>query len=107
MPAAVPHFSYPFRFGGPQAEVSEQDSLDEVADCCVRILLCPETFRVELPEFGLPDPAFSTPRVDVDVIRTVVDTWEPRAAMIAHEEPDFLDQAVSRVQALVSLRTEE
>lgn len=105
MATAVPHFAYPFRFG-PPAATTEQDSLAEIADCVVVILLCPETFRVELPEFGLPDPTFSTPIVDLNVIRTAVERWEPRAAVLLEEDPDLLDQLIVRVQALVQLRTE-
>jgi phage baseplate assembly protein W len=106
MPARVPHFSLPFRFS-PPAATSEQNSIDEIGDCCAVILLCPQGFRVELPEFGLPDPTFSSPVVDVDVIRTVVDRWEPRAALLLEEGPDVTDQLVRRVQTIVQVRTEE
>lgn len=103
--ARQPHFALPFRFS-PPAAVTEQDSLEEIADCCVAILLCPYQFRVELPEFGLPDPTFSMPTVDLNVIRTVVDRWEPRAAMTLDTEPDASDTLLARVQAVIQMRTE-
>jgi len=75
----APHFSYPFRFASPGVAVNEQDSADEIADCVLAILLCPLGYRVELPTFGIPDPTFSTPEVDVDSLQAAVDVWEPRA----------------------------
>ena len=102
----IPHFSLPFRFSTPQAAVSEQDSLDEIADCVLAILLCPTGFRVELPEFGYDDPTFSTPRVDVETIRTAVEFWEPRAVALLDESHDQADELVDHVQLLLQLRTE-
>jgi len=102
----VPHFSYPFRFASPQAAVSEQDSIDEIADCCLAILLCPLGYRVELPDFGLIDPTFSSPGPDVDLIRQAVELWEPRASLVVDENPDQWDELLAHVETLVSVRTE-
>lgn len=102
----VPHFSLPFRFT-PQAAVSEQDSIDEITDCVLAVLSCPLGFRVDLPEFGIADPVFSTPAVDVDELRTAVDGWEPRAQTVFDEQPDKLDQLLDHVQVLVNVRTQE
>lgn len=103
----VPHFSYPFRFATPLAAVSEQDSLDEIADCVLVTLLCPRGYRAELPEFGLPDLTFSSPDVDVDVLRRTVEFWEPRALTIFDAQPDPMDALLSHIQTLVSIRTQE
>jgi hypothetical protein len=102
----VPHFSLPFRFAGPRAAVSEQDSLDEIADCCVAILTCPQGFRIELPRFGLPDPTFTMPGPSLDVVRTAIETWEPRASTVLDEYPDLLDVLVSHIEGYVQARTE-
>jgi len=104
--ADVPHFSFPFRFGAPYAAVTEQDSLDEIADCCMVILLCPQSFRVELPEFGIADPTFSVP-VDLEALRATIERWESRATVVLDENPDLYDEAISRVTTFVQLRTEE
>ena len=103
----LPHFSLPFRFSTPWAAVSEQDSLDEIADCVLAILVCPAGYRVELPDFGVPDLTFSAPAVDVDVLRRSVEFWEPRAVAVFDSRPDALDELVARVQTLVQVRTEE
>jgi hypothetical protein len=102
----VPHFSLPFRFANPQVATSEQDSLDEIADCVLAILVCPAGFRVELPAFGLPDPTFSMPVPSTDAIRTAVETWEPRAAVVLDAYPDLLDVLQSHVEVYVQARSE-
>ena len=104
--ADVPHFSLPFRFVTPAAAVTEQDSLDEIADCVYTVLVCPLGFRVELPQFGLPDPTFSMPAVDLDTIRDVVATWEPRAAVLLDERPDTADELIAHIETLVQIRSE-
>lgn len=107
MTAYVPHFAFPFRFGGPAAAVTEQDSLDEIGDCCTVVLLCPQGFRVELMEFGLPDPTFSSPDPDLNDVHVALDQWEPRAAATLDQSRDLVDEAVSYIRAQVALRTEE
>jgi phage baseplate assembly protein W len=104
--ADVPHFSLPFRFVSPQAAVSEQDSLDEIADCVYAILVCPLGFRVESPLFGLPDQTFAMASPDLDEIRNTIESWEPRAAALLSERPDVLDELIARVEVLVQIRSE-
>ena len=103
----VPHFDLPFRFTASQAAVVEQDSVEEIAECVLAILLCPQGYRVELPEFGLADPTFSTPGVDLAAVRQAVELWEPRADLLLTQRPDALDELIRRVQVLVQVRTEE
>jgi hypothetical protein len=105
--ADVPHFDLPFRFSTPQAAVVEQDSIEEIAGCVLALLLCEQGFRVELPEYGLLDPTFSSPRVDVEAIRAQVLEWEPRASVILDAEPARFDELVSLVSVQVQVRTEE
>jgi phage baseplate assembly protein W len=103
---SIPHFALPFRFATPQAAVSEQDSLDEIADCVFAVLACPVGFRVELPPFGLPDQTFSMPGPDLVDVRAAIETWEPRAAALLDERQDALDELVAHVEVLVQVRSE-
>jgi phage baseplate assembly protein W len=103
---ASPHFSLPFRFT-PQAAVTAQDSVEEIVDCVLAILLCPTGYRVELPEFGIDNPVFTTQPVDVDALRTAIALWEPRAAAVLDSNPDALDALIAHVTALVGVRTQE
>lgn len=100
----VPHFSLPFRFL-PRAAVVEQDSLDEIADCVLALMLYPRGYRVDLPEFGIDDPAFSSPHVDLEALRVAIETWEPRALADLSLEADTLDTLVEHVPILLRLRS--
>jgi hypothetical protein len=104
--ADVPHFALPFRFQNPAAAVTEQDSLDEIADCVLAVLVTEQGFRVELPAFGIPDPTFAMGAVDLDELRTAVLTWEPRAATVWSQQPDVIDELLQHVGVEVSVRTE-
>jgi hypothetical protein len=103
----VPHFSLPFRFASPYVAVTEQDSIDEISDCALAIMLYPLGYRVELPSFGLPDMTFSSPVVDTDEIRTVIERWEDRASLQLSQHYDSLDILITRVQMIVQVRTQE
>ncbi len=102
----VPHFSLPFRFASSSAAVNEQDSIDEIADCVLAILVCPENFRIELPNFGLADQAFTIPAPSLTAIREAVEAWEPRAQQTLDTYPDALDELTAHVLDYVRLRTE-
>lgn len=104
--ADLPHFSLPFRFSGPAAAVNEQDSLDEIGDCVLAVLVCPEGFRIELPSFGLLDQAFAIPGPSLAEIRDAVATWERRAQQTLSQYPDTFDELTAHVLDYVRLRTE-
>ena len=102
----LPHFALPFRFVNPSAAVTEQDSIEEIADCVYAILICPQGFRVELPYFGLPDPTFAMPAPDLEEIRSVIETWEERASVVLEDNPDAFDALIAHVITTVAARTE-
>ena len=102
----VPHFSLPFRFATPGAAVTEQDSLDEIADAVYAVLVCPVGFRVESPLFGTPDQTFAMPAPDLDELRNAIETWEPRAAALLEERPDLVDELVAHIEVNVQVRSE-
>jgi phage baseplate assembly protein W len=116
----IPHFSLPFRFATPQVAVSEQDSIDEIADCVLAILLTPAGMRIELPEFGIVDPTFQQMPVDLAAISDAVDAWEPRAATVLSDEQlaelagaalnpatGYPDELAARIGVIVQVRSEE
>lgn len=90
----IPHFALPFRFATPEAAVVEQDSIDEIAYCAYAILACPLGFRVDLPEFGLPDLTFTQQPVDVQIVAQAIEEWEPRA--LVEFTPEELVQMAQR-----------
>ncbi len=79
--ADVPHFSFPFRRSndGTRCVVVEQDMDDEILDCLEVLLTTERGERIDLPDYGLPDPLFTQGGANLELIRQVIATWEPRA----------------------------
>jgi phage baseplate assembly protein W len=81
----VPKLSLPFRFHhqgvgtGLVAHVAEQDSLEEIVSCVEAVIRTVQGTRIEEPEFGLPDLAFSLGHIDPTIIEEAAARWEPRA----------------------------
>jgi phage baseplate assembly protein W len=84
---AVPHFSLPFQIVAGAAAVNEQDSFDEIRDCAEAIARCPHGFRIEAPDFGVPDQAFTTdPDAAATAAVAAVEAQEPRTRLLAAAE---------------------
>ncbi|HTU13701.1 MAG TPA: GPW/gp25 family protein [Solirubrobacterales bacterium] len=85
--AHVPHIKLPLTFTDWGTAVVEQDSAEEIRQCVELVLRTPTGSRVEVPEFGIDDLAFSrsTDRIEEEVLRAV-DEWEPRARAMADAE---------------------
>jgi phage baseplate assembly protein W len=103
--SAVPHFALPFRFSNPQAASNEQDSLEEIADAVLAILVTQVGFRVELPGFGIDDPTFAMGHVDLEQLRAAAESWEPRASTLWSQYPDLVDELLVHVGVNVSVRS--
>lgn len=99
--ADIPHLKWPIQFIGTRAAVVEQDSIDEITQCCKVVLSYPKGFAVELPEFGVLDQAFHERSADVAEINAALDRWEPRARQLIDEHPDLLDPLIDHVEIRV------
>lgn len=93
--------SYPLRFVNGLPVMVEQDSAQEIAECVEVILRYPAGSCVDLPEFGIPDPTFAQNGLDLDVVRDVVEEWEPRAEAVLERDPRFLADALDAVTVTV------
>lgn len=94
--ADIPHFSFPFRrtMNGKSVVVTEQDMDDEILDCLEVLLTTERGERIELPDYGLPDPLFVQGGMSLETIQQVIATWEPRAnAVVTRGDlDDMLDR---------------
>jgi phage baseplate assembly protein W len=88
-----PHFKVPFEFRGSSAACVEQDSLDEIAQCVEAIVRTPRGFRLEIPNFGIENPALSEGTI-VPQILAAIEEWEPRArvTLSEHQLEDILSK---------------
>ena len=87
------------------AATNEQDSADEIFDCCRVIASYRKGDRIEDPEFGLRDQTFTT-KFDVNQLKTDLGSSEPRATAVIAAEPDRFDELIERVTARISNREE-
>lgn len=102
---SVPHFSLPFRYVNGSAQVNEQDSIDDIADCVYAVCVTNPGDREELPDFGLVDPAFGLEPLNATAAQTQIEQWEPRATVLIDMAPDRYDQSIVNAQVNVELST--
>jgi phage baseplate assembly protein W len=101
----TPHFDLPLRIDprtGHLAEV-EQDSLDDVMACVEAVVRTRMGEREGLPGFGITDPALSRMPVDRALLAEQIMASEPRAAVLAEQDPDAFEDALSRLSVVVGL----
>jgi hypothetical protein len=102
--ADVPHFDFPLRLFGSNMATTEQDSIDDIANCVEVICLTPHGWFPELPDFGLTDPTFNLQPLDPHDIVEEISEQEPRAEVLVETAPDKLDNLIARVQVEVQRR---
>lgn len=100
--ADIPHFDLPFRFVGSNAAVVEQDSLEDITNCVEAVVRTIIGQRVELPDFGIPDPTFQTQPLQLQAITEAILQQEPRATIAMTQNPDRFNQLVVDVLMRVS-----
>lgn len=74
---------------------------DEIMDCVEVLLSTERGERIELPDYGLPDQLFKEGGVDLQQVRAIIDTWEPRALadLTRVELEDLVDRVRIEVQS--------
>lgn len=102
--ADVPRFDLPFKLG-KSAAVVEQDSIDDVVNCVVAILVTHFAWRDEAPAFGTVDLAMRKMPIGADDIISLVGAQEPRAILLIEEHRDAVDSLVARINIGVSIHT--
>ena len=100
---AVPHLRIPFRIDRTgTAEVVEQDSFEEIAQCVQTLVTTRLGERVEVPDYGIPDQVFlSEPAVQSASLATQIEQWEPRATALVESTPDSADELLRRLRILL------
>lgn len=101
----APHFARPFRIVHGAAVVNEQDSLEEIEDCCVTILRTQIGTRLDIPTFGINDQTLNE-RVNIEAIKAALNKWEPRSEYDITSNPDALDALIKRVTVNVKGETD-
>jgi phage baseplate assembly protein W len=99
----IPHFAVPFRVDtSGSVAVVDQDSDEEIAQC-VRVLMSTTMGeRIELPDYGIPNPVFATVSTHDDAdMAAAVGKWEPRATALVHSE--VIDESLRHVLVQIEM----
>jgi hypothetical protein len=91
------HFALPFQLVGASFATVDQDSDEDVVACIVGILRSRINYRDDRPEFGITDPTFRQGGADLEALRAVIDTFEPRAERVLSRDPALLGRLVDRI----------
>ncbi len=97
----IPHFAFPFRFGADgAAQVVNQDDAQEIEQGVVVLVLTELGERLEVPEFGVPDLAF-TNDLDLTTISEAAAEWDERAEVVFREDRGRANELIRSVVAYV------
>lgn len=91
------HFALPFELNGASFATVEQDSEEDITACIVGILRSRIGYRDDGPEFGISDPTFLQGGANLEVLRAIIDTFEPRAERVLSRDPALLARLVDRI----------
>ena len=73
----IPRFDIPLRVSPTGGfAVVEQGGEQDVAACVAQLLSTPAGSRIEVIDYGIPDPTFGGP--DIEAITAAITEWEPR-----------------------------
>lgn len=98
----TPHFNLPFRLGAQGADVVEQDTLEDVANCVTAIVSTHIGWRDEVPDFGIPDLSMRKQPIGTSEINSMIASQEPRAVLIINERPGQSDDLIDLINIGVS-----
>jgi len=85
--------------------VVEQDTLEDVANCVVAIMVTVKGSRDLAPEFGVPDLIFTNQPIGVHDL--LISSQEPRAELDVEERFDMADPLTDVVTMKVSTQTKK
>jgi hypothetical protein len=99
MARELPEPAAPFTIGPGGTETVEQGSIQASAAHIYNIAVCPQGFRDDLPEYGVPPLLWKTMPLDLDALEEALRRWEPAASL----ELEQHRQAVAQAQVTIAV----
>lgn len=97
----TPHLSFPLRLAGGRFAAVEQDSSQHIAECVEAAARTELGWRIEAPDFGIPDYVLAAGGVDLDELRGALLDSEPRAIAVVELIDSFDDLRAEHVRILI------
>lgn len=100
----IPHLALPLRVERGAFAAVEQDTLDELVETVSCICSFPIGYRIEAPDFGIPELEHLTSPLPVDEVERQIETWEPRADVeVTEADYDPSDPTAARIEVAVTM----
>lgn len=94
----IPQCAAPFAVGpGGDAVLVEQDSDANAAANVYNIAVCPQGFRDDLPEFGVPSLVWQTLPLDLGALEEALHRWEPECDLALEQQRTAIAEAAITV----------
>jgi hypothetical protein len=93
----VPQCAAPFTIGPGGVETVEQGSLQNQQDNIYNIAVCPQGFRDDLPEFGIPSLVWQTLPLDLGALEESLHRYEPAADLTLEQHRTAIAEAAVTV----------
>lgn len=78
-PGGLPQCAAPFTIGPHGTITVEQGSEENIAGNVYNVAVCPQGFRDDLPEFGVPSLLWQRMPLDLTGLQQALARWEPQA----------------------------
>lgn len=95
MSVNLPQLDAPFAINRNGPAVVEQGSVGEIAANVYNIAVCPQGYRDELPEYGLPQLTRTSVPIDLERIKDAILQYEPEADLELSEVVDALQNGLN------------
>ena len=100
----IPHLALPLQIEPGGYATVEQDTLDELITTVSCICSFPLGFRVDAPDFGIPELELGSSPLPVEDVERQIEIWEPRADVEVTEAPyDPGDPTAARIAVAVTM----
>lgn len=99
---STPHWSAHFTFDARgRSVVVEQDSPADIEARAYNVFVCPQGFREDQPEYGIPQLLFQTVPLDLTAVQESVARWASIDVSLS-EHAEGLEQSIRAITAEVS-----
>ena len=86
----------------PHLKTVVQGTSECTAARVYHIAVCPEGFREDLPQFGVPELAFQRVPLGLAAFEAAIRQWEPEATLTSSEDEEAMSTGLRRVGLEVS-----
>lgn len=96
------HIAAPFKIAKAGVTTNVQNSPEDISTSVYNIAVCPEGFREDDPEYGIPPLEFETVPLELGPVEEAIERIEPKAELESIEQAEAMNQGLRQVILEVS-----